>query len=177
MRFKSLIGILAILLAISVLSNVSFAQDQKEKAETITCPVTGEKVLKSEAVGPYQYNDNEYYFCCSGCLEKFKADPETYLNKTSDLVCGMEIDKRTAKKASFEGKDYYFCSDNCKAEFEKNPKAAIMKAMKTSNTHGMKTKCEDGTDCTDKTGHKAGAKSGCCSDKTKSAKKANPKKI
>lgn len=146
MRFKSIFGILTVLLTISILTNFSFAQkDESKKEETITCPVSGEKVLKSEAVGPHTYNDNEYYFCCNGCMEKFKKDPETYLNKTTDLVCGMSVDKRNALKASVDGKDYYFCSEGCKKAFEKDPNAYSMKAMKTTHQHGES--CEGCEDC------------------------------
>ena len=151
MRFKSIVGILTVILAISVLTNFSFAQkDESKKEETITCPVSGEKVLKSEAAGPYKYNDKEYYFCCNGCLEKFKKDPETYLNKTTDLVCGMSVDKRTAIKTTIKGHDFYFCNEGCKKAFEKDPKAYTMKAMKTSHQHGEN--CEGCNDCShDKT--------------------------
>ena len=40
-----------------------------------------------------------------------------------DVVCGMEIDEKTAKwKTEFEGKTYYFCGPMCKLEFDENPK-------------------------------------------------------
>ena len=146
MRSKSVFGILVVLLTISILTNFSFAQkDENKKEETITCPVSCETVLKSEAAGPYKYNDSEYYFCCNGCMEKFKKDPETYLYKTTDLVCGMSVDKRTAIKATVDGKDYYFCSEGCKKSFEKDPKTYTMKAMKTSHEHGEN--CEGCDDC------------------------------
>ncbi|MFX0139522.1 MAG: YHS domain-containing protein [Candidatus Hodarchaeota archaeon] len=171
MRTKSIFGILIVLLSISILANFSFAQkDDSKKEETIACPVSGEKVLKSEAVGPYSYNGKDYYFGCNGCLEKFKKDPETYLNKTEDLICGMTVDKRTAKKVSYEGKDIYFCSDNCKAEFEKDPKTYMMKAMKTSKAHIHDENCK----CEGCTGEKKEGKE-CCASKAKAAKK--PSKI
>jgi len=171
MRSKSIFGVFIVLLSISILANFSFAQkDETKKEETITCPVSGEKVLKSEAAGPYKYNNTEYYFCCNGCVEKFKKDPETYLNKTTDLICGMSVDKRTAKKASYEGKDYFFCNEGCKTAFEKNPKAHIMKAMKTSKAHVHDENCR----CEGCTVEKMEGKE-CCSSKTRAAKK--PDKI
>ena len=165
MRSKSSVGVLIVLLSISILTNFSFAQkDDSKKEVTFTCPVSGEKVTKSEAAGPYKYNNTEYYFCCNGCLEKFKKDPESYLNKTTDLVCGMSVDKRTAIKASFEGKDYYFCSEGCKKAFEKDSKTYSMKAMKTAHQHDENCKCDG---CT---GEKKEGKA-CCGSKTKSDKK------
>jgi len=39
-----------------------------------------------------------------------------------DLVCGMEVDKETAKyKTEHKGKTYYFCAPGCKKAFETNP--------------------------------------------------------
>ena len=167
MRSRSIFGVLIVLLSISILANFSFAQkDETKKEETITCPVSGEKVLKSEAAGSYKYNDTEYYFCCNSCVEKFKKDPEAYLNKTDDLVCGMSVDKRTAIKTSYEGKEYYFCNAGCKTAFEKDPKTYKMKAMKTSKAHDHDENCKcEG--CTDE--KKEGKE--CCGSKTKTAKK------
>ena len=171
MRYQSIFRVLIVLLSLSILANFSFAQkDETKKEKTITCPVSGEKVLRSEAAGPYKYNDTEYYFCCNGCVEKFKKDPEAYLNKTTDLICGVSVDKRTAIKAKFEGKDYYFCNEGCKTAFEKNPKTHIMKAMKTSEGHAHGENC----DCGGCTGEKVEGKS-CCGSKTKTTKK--PDKI
>ncbi len=88
----------------------------------------------------------------------------------------MTIDKRTAKKFSYEGKDFYFCSDNCKAEFEKDPKAHIMKAMKTSKAHVHDEHCKcDG--CTGEKETKTDAKKECCGSKTKSTNKVEKNKI
>jgi len=45
-----------------------------------------------------------------------------------DLVCGMEVDEKTAKyKTTHMGKTYYFCAARCKEAFERNPR----KYMKT----------------------------------------------
>ncbi|UGV40772.1 YHS domain-containing protein [Methanococcoides orientis] len=39
-----------------------------------------------------------------------------------DPVCGMSIDKRTAKfKSEYNGETYYFCSLSCKKTFDENP--------------------------------------------------------
>ena len=39
-------------------------------------------------------------------------------DKTTDPVCGMEIDKDNALRSRRGNKDYYFCSVSCKAKFE-----------------------------------------------------------
>ena len=43
-----------------------------------------------------------------------------------DVVCGMEIDEKTAKwKTEFKGKTYYFCGPMCKLEFDENPQKYV----------------------------------------------------
>jgi YHS domain-containing protein len=40
----------------------------------------------------------------------------------TDVICGMEIDEKTAKyKSVFNGKTYYFCGPMCKVEFDSRP--------------------------------------------------------
>jgi Cu+-exporting ATPase len=39
-----------------------------------------------------------------------------------DLVCGMEIDEKSAPgHTEYEGKDYFFCSKYCEQRFEIDP--------------------------------------------------------
>lgn len=39
-----------------------------------------------------------------------------------DVVCGMQIDEKTAAaKSEYEGTTYYFCSAGCKVRFDQNP--------------------------------------------------------
>ena len=41
---------------------------------------------------------------------------------TTDPVCGMEVDLKTARQTSeYEGQTYYFCSPGCKQTFDANP--------------------------------------------------------
>jgi YHS domain-containing protein len=43
-----------------------------------------------------------------------------------DLVCGMDVDEKTAKyKTLYQGKYYYFCAAGCKKSFEANPQRYI----------------------------------------------------
>lgn len=52
--------------------------------ETVVCPVTGEKVLKSEAPARLDYQGKTYYFCCEACREAFQKDPGKYIGKRAD---------------------------------------------------------------------------------------------
>ena len=48
------------------------------------------------------------------------------LSTVVDVVCKMEIDRRTAEfKSEYKGTTYYFCSASCKKEFDENPEKYI----------------------------------------------------
>jgi YHS domain-containing protein len=54
-----------------------------------------------------------------------------------DLVCGMEVDPKTAPaKSTYQGKTYYFCSTGCKQDFDKDPEKYINAATSAPH-HGM----------------------------------------
>lgn len=39
-----------------------------------------------------------------------------------DLVCGMQVDERSARHNSeYQGRVYYFCSSGCKRDFDRAP--------------------------------------------------------
>lgn len=42
------------------------------------CPVSGEKIGAMGPVVEYEYNEKIYSFCCAGCIDAFKAEPEKY---------------------------------------------------------------------------------------------------
>ena len=48
-----------------------------EKTQT-TCPVLGGKIDKKVYT---DYNGKRVYFCCAGCIEQFKKEPDKYLKK------------------------------------------------------------------------------------------------
>ena len=114
----------------------ALAVGAQEKAadDTVTCPVSGKTVKKSEAKGPYAYNGKTYYFCCDGCKEAFIKDPEKYAQNDADStvtdpVCGMKV-KKSEAKATFEynGKTYYFCMEGCLEKFKEDPEKYASKA-------------------------------------------------
>ena len=49
------------------------------KVTTAVDPVCGMSVDTANPRGTAEYNGKTYYFCCPGCVTKFKADPEKYL--------------------------------------------------------------------------------------------------
>ncbi len=62
-----------------------------------------------------------YFFCSSGCRERFLAEPERYF--AVDPVCGMEVNPKAPKGGQLEhaGKRWYFCSPRCLAKFSADP--------------------------------------------------------
>jgi YHS domain-containing protein len=53
-----------------------------------------------------------------------------------DLVCGMDVDEKTAKYITkYEGKTYYFCAPGCKKTFEANPEKFISETTGHSGNH------------------------------------------
>ncbi len=54
-------------------------------------------------------------------------------NTVKDLVCGMDVDPKTAPaKSEYQGQTYYFCSSGCKRAFDKEPQ----KYLGQSHEHG-----------------------------------------
>ncbi len=49
----------------------------------IVCPVSGEPVSKDTNI-TYTYNGKVYRFCCPGCIEAFKKDPEKYIKNMEE---------------------------------------------------------------------------------------------
>ena len=126
--------------------------------ETVTCPISGDEIKKSEAKGSCELDGKTYYFCCENCKEAFVKNPEKYTQEKEheghmhgedlhkghehaedkdndtlkDPVCGMEIEKSEAKFThEHNGETYYFCMEGCKEKFVDNPEKYIKKEEKT----------------------------------------------
>ncbi len=53
-----------------------------------------------------------------------------------DLVCGMEVDEKTAEhKSEYGGNTYYFCCPSCKSKFDKEPEKYISGSEEHSGHH------------------------------------------
>ena len=52
-------------------------------------PVCGMNVNPATAKGVHEHAGKKYYFCCAGCAEKFKANPEKYLNAPKAASPGL----------------------------------------------------------------------------------------
>ena len=56
-------------------------ESPNRKHQTVTDPVCGMTVDPESAAGSFEYKGQTYYFCSLHCLEKFREDPERFLNK------------------------------------------------------------------------------------------------
>jgi Cu+-exporting ATPase len=112
-------------------------------------PICGMTVDPATAAGRYDYKGVTYYFCATSCLDKFKMDPESALQRSPaglislgkkkplpmmmpppsaagggeiDPVCGMSVQPESAAGSHiYEGKTYYFCSVGCLNKFRSDP--------------------------------------------------------
>ena len=115
--------------------------------------VCGMKVSEATAAGSVAHDGELYFFCSTGCLRQFEANPgkftrgsahqsrpmsqshapqapsEAGAESAKDPICGMLVSKQTALRAERGGRVYYFCSTGCQRTFE-SPEQEL-KAMKT----------------------------------------------
>lgn len=112
------------------------AKETKGKAQA-KCPVLGGNIDKSVFT---DYEGKRIYFCCAGCIDKFKKDPKKYMKILKDQgvepekapkrqekcpITGEKINKKIF--ADYQGKRVYFCCTDCKQKFLKSPKKYIDK--------------------------------------------------
>ncbi|MFO7890047.1 MAG: YHS domain-containing protein [bacterium] len=101
--------------------DVKTAEENQEN-----CPVMGNKINKEIYT---DYQGKRVYFCCSGCVETFKKDPEKYMKKMKDAGVKLEsvpcpVSGKPSNPEDFteyKGEKVYFCCEGCKEKFEKNP--------------------------------------------------------
>src|SRR6185295_7770953 len=64
-------------------------------------PVCGMTVDPATAAGSYTYGDQTYYFCNPRCLERFKANPEQYLKKSTPSAQAAPSSGQTSSKTDY----------------------------------------------------------------------------
>jgi Cu+-exporting ATPase len=118
-------------------------------------PVCGMQVDETRAAASAVRGTETYYFCSTGCLSKFQAEPDAFTASrrsgppsrfdtrkgpssaaaseksalAKDPICGMMVNKPTGLRSERGGRTYYFCSAACQRTFE-SPEQEL-KAMKT----------------------------------------------
>ncbi|HAM52115.1 MAG TPA: hypothetical protein DCP92_16030 [Nitrospiraceae bacterium] len=51
---------------------------QSEIGKTATCPVMHSTFKVAKGTKAIDYKGKSYYFCCSGCIDDFKKNPDKY---------------------------------------------------------------------------------------------------
>jgi Cu+-exporting ATPase len=63
-------------------------------------PVCGMTVNPESAAGSYDYQNKTYYFCSMHCLQKFREDPEGYLNWPAEPMLAQPVGIQRTKPSS-----------------------------------------------------------------------------
>ncbi len=87
----------------------------------VLCPVSKDPVDQDISV---ESAGKTVYFCCKGCINKYKADPARYASalansytyQTKCPVMGEHIDPKAFTTAA-DGKRIFFCCDGCNKKF------------------------------------------------------------
>jgi Cu+-exporting ATPase len=66
-------------------------EDFAKSATTVKDPVCGMNLEPSTAKHKLEHAGKPYYFCCAGCVEKFRACPNDYLAPRPAAAAGLEI--------------------------------------------------------------------------------------
>ncbi|MDH4198176.1 MAG: YHS domain-containing protein [Candidatus Aminicenantes bacterium] len=76
-----------------VLALVLAAPAAQETDIKVVDPVCGMSILKSQAKATFEYKGETYYFCSTGCKDRFAKEPETYLAKVKVAQAGAPAEK------------------------------------------------------------------------------------
>jgi len=58
------------------------APGEANVGDTTKCPVSGEEFVVEATSPKVEHEGKTYYFCCSGCQQKFQSDPAKFVNKS-----------------------------------------------------------------------------------------------
>lgn len=112
----------------------------------LICPTCGCSLvrlgIRKEKATPYHYNDEDYFFCCQGCVDVFATDPRKYIKETSDMIvcptCLAEKPQQSAVKLEIDGNEVHFCRcPHCADLFKKNPDFYIKRLVENIPTEGL----------------------------------------
>ncbi|MCA1603110.1 MAG: YHS domain-containing protein, partial [Acidobacteria bacterium] len=67
---------------------------------SVTDPVCGMVIDRGSAAGTFDYEGETYYFCSTNCLNKFRAEPERYLQSQTTASLDIQRTKPTPPPAA-----------------------------------------------------------------------------
>ena len=123
--------ILSAALMLAVALSYAGASDHRDEGDQTKCPVMGNPINKDVFT---DYKGHRIFFCCSGCIEDFKKNPEAYLEKMKaegvqpkklmeQSVCPVSGKELAGKDfyVDHEGQCVYLCCESCKKAFASDP--------------------------------------------------------
>jgi len=114
--------------------------------KTLICPTCGCSLVRlgvnKEKAATFRYNNEEYFFCCQGCVDLFTTDPQKFLRETNDLIvcptCLAEKPLNTAIKVQIAGLEVHFCRcPYCAEVFQKAPEFYTQRLEGTIPNEGV----------------------------------------
>ena len=91
-------------------------ESSNRKRQTVTDPVCGMTVDPESAAGSFDYKGQAYYFCSLHCLEKFREDPEGFLNRPGQPVMVQPVGIRRERAQHFSSHQAATAPDSDKSE-------------------------------------------------------------
>lgn len=98
------------------------------------CPYCGCSLarlgISRDAAIALTHQAQELLFCCRGCLDGFKEDPERYLGEIRDWIvcptCLAEKPRELAVSIEHNGETVYFCRcPGCAERFRQGPEPLV----------------------------------------------------
>jgi len=114
--------------------------------KTLICPTCGCSLVRlgisQDKAAPYRHKDEDYLFCCQGCVDLFVIDPQKCIQETKEMIvcptCLAEKIPQSAVKLNIDGQDVYFCRcPHCADVFKKNPDFYIQRLEGTIPNNGV----------------------------------------
>jgi YHS domain-containing protein len=93
MMLKKSIMVGAVVLSLLFSGSLLAADSPGKGNPQVNCPVMGGTIDKSVYT---DYQGKRIYFCCSGCVEDFKKNPDKYLKKMEEQ--GVQLEKAPGAK-------------------------------------------------------------------------------
>ncbi len=113
---------------------------------TPICPNCGCSLVRlgisNDQAVPHSYDGKQYRFCCQGCVDAFKTDPQKYLHETNDLIvcptCLVEKPLQQAVTLRVAGQEVQFCRcPYCAELFQTEPDFYIQRLEGTIPNAGV----------------------------------------
>lgn len=111
--------------------------------------LVADEPLPAQGALAHVHGGRELRFCCDGCLKKFEADPQHYLEKMRAAVIEEQLPRYPLESCVVSGAELgsmgppvdllyrnrlvRLCCEGCRSAFEAEPNAALQKLGEAAN--------------------------------------------